>query len=345
MLYVTTRVSGDAFTAFRALSENRGPEGGFFVPMYMPSYSREEIARLANQPFSQNVAEILNLFFGTKLSGYDVELVIGRYPVRQVSLNGRLTVANAWNNPRQRFDRLVTGLEKAIRQSDQVNEVPSDWFMTASRIAILFALWGQLQQDKVITTYQKIDIAVPNGDFSALMAAWYARSMGLPIETIICCCTENNGIWNLFHKGTIRTDVPVLRTYTPACDYAVPADLERLIFALSSVEEARRFCDICRIGGTYEVEDALLERLREGIHVRVVGSKQVASVIPNLYKISGYVADPYTALSYGGLMDYRAVTGSGRHSLIISEESPLFSFEYVCRCMNIEPTELKLKLE
>ena len=345
MLYVTTRVSGDAFTTIRALTENRGPEGGFFVPMHLPSYSQDEIARLANQSFSQNVAEILNLFFGTRLSGYDVELVIGRYPVKQVSLNSRLTAVNVWHNPRQRFGRLVSGLEKAVRQSDQINEVPSDWFIIASRIAILFALWGQLLQNKLLTAHQKIDFSVSCGDFSAFMAAWYARNMGLPIETIICCCTENNGIWNLFHKGSIRTDAPVLRTYTPACDNAVPADLERLIFALAGVDEVCRFRDICCIGGTYEVDEQLLARLKDGIHIRVVGSKQVASVIPNLYKITGYIADPYTALSYYGLMDYRAVTGRGRHALIISEESPLFSFEYVCRCMNIEPTELKMNLE
>ena len=345
MLYVTTRVNNDAFTAFRALSENRGPEGGFYVPMRMPYFSGDEIAKLAENSFSQNVANILNLFFGTKLNGYDIELAIGRYPVKEVSLNSRIIVANAWHNPRQRFDRLVSGLKKAIRQSDQINEVPSDWFVIASRIAIMFALWGRLLQNKLIPAHQKIDFAVSSGDFSAFMAAWYARNMGLPLETIICCCTENNGIWNLFHKGTIRTDAQVLHTYTPACDYAIPADLERLIFALSDVEEVRRFCDIYRVGGTYEVAEDMLTRLREGVHIRVVGSKQVASVIPNLYKITGYIADPYTALSYGGLMDYRAVTGSSRHALIVSDESPLFSFDYVCRCMNLEPTEIKSKFE
>ena len=56
MLYVTTRAAADAFTAFRALTENRGPEGGFFVPMRLPVFDEDQIAQLAEKTFSQNVA-------------------------------------------------------------------------------------------------------------------------------------------------------------------------------------------------------------------------------------------------------------------------------------------------
>ena len=78
MLYVTTRVGQDAFTANRALSENRCPEGGFFVPMRLPYFDEVQIAQLAEKSFSQNMADILNLFFGTRLDGRSLELAIGR---------------------------------------------------------------------------------------------------------------------------------------------------------------------------------------------------------------------------------------------------------------------------
>ena len=77
-----------------------------------------------------------------------------------------------------------------------------------------------------------IDIAVPSGNLSQLMAAWYARKMGLPVGTIVCCCNENNGLWKLLHKGELRTDLLAQHTHTPDCDETVPADLERLIYAL-----------------------------------------------------------------------------------------------------------------
>ena len=345
MLYVTTRVNQDAYTANRALSENRGPEGGFFVPLRMPHFDAQQIAALAENSFSQNMADVLNLLFGTKLDGWAVEFGIGRYPVKLVSLNGKITAAELWHNPTWRFERLACGIEKAIRQSDQINKEPSDWLMIASRIAVLFGIFGQLLQNGTLGKKQTVDVAVASGDLSALMAAWYARSWGLPIGTIVCCCNENTELWKLLHKGEIRTDALAPRTHTPACDYTVPTDLERLIFAALGHREAARFCEVCRRGGTYYLEPEQTKRLRDGIYVSVVSGKRMASTIPNLYKTTGFIADPYTALAHSGLIDYRAATGESRQALILSEESPVFSLQFVADCMDISPAQLKELLD
>ena len=185
MLYVTTRDPNDAYTANRALSENRCPEGGFFVPMRLPHFDESAIAALAEKSFSQNVADILNLLFGTQLDGWGVEFGVGRYPVKLVSLNSRTVVAESWHNPMYRFERLANGIEKAVRQSDQINQAPTDWLMIASRIATLFGIVGQLFQNGTLTKGQKLDISLAAGNFSAPMAAWYARAMGLPIGMIV----------------------------------------------------------------------------------------------------------------------------------------------------------------
>ena len=75
MLYVTTRIGEDGFTSFRALSENRGPEGGFFVPMRLPRFDQGQMEALVQKTFSQSVADILNLFFGTQMDGLRVGYV------------------------------------------------------------------------------------------------------------------------------------------------------------------------------------------------------------------------------------------------------------------------------
>lgn len=345
MLYVTTRDARDAYTAYRALSENRCPEGGFFVPMHLPYYGENEIAALADKCFSQNVAEILNHFFGSHLDGRSLELGTGRYPVKIHSLNSRTLVAECWHNPVYHFERLVHGIEKALRQSDRISKQPSDWLVIASRIAVLFGVVGQLLQDGTFSPTQKLDIALPSGNFSAPMAAWYARAMGLPVGTIICCCNENTALWNLFHKGQLPTGATAVRTHTPQNDYAVPEDLERLIFSALGRQEAERFCQICRLGGNYLLEYEQLKRLRDGMQIRVISDKRTASTIPNLYKSTGIVADPDTALAYSGLMDYRAAAGESRMALLLSEQSPLFSQQFVSACMNITPAELKQILD
>ena len=344
MLYVTTRVSQDAFTAQRALTENRCPEGGFFVPMQLPRFEKAQIADLAEKSFSQNAADILNLLFGTRLDGWAVEFGIGRYPVKLVALNSKITVAETWHNPVWRFERLACGIEKAIRQSDQINKTPSDWLMIASRIAVLFGIFGQLLEEGQLVENEKLDVSLPAGDLSALMAVWYARRMGLPIGTIVCCTNENTGLWNLFHKGELRTDMTAVRTHTPDCDRTVPKDLERLIFAVLGRSEAVSFSEVCRTGGAYSLEPEQVKLLREGIHVSVVSEKRMASTIPNLYKTTGFVADPYTALAYSGLTDYRAAAGENRKALIMADESPALSMDLIAACMDVTQAEVKILL-
>lgn len=345
MLYVTTRVSQDAYTAGRALSENRCPEGGFFVPMRLPHFDEAQIAQLAEKTFSQNMAEILNLFFGTRLDGRSLEFGIGRYPIKLSPLCSKITVAECWHNPSQKFERLISGTEKALRQSDQISRNPSDWLQIATRIAVLFGIVGQLLRSGSLATGNKLDISVPSGDLSALMAVWYARAMGLPVGTIICSCNENTMLWNLLHKGELRTDTLAVRTHTPNCDYAVPYSLERLIFATLGREETKRFCETCRVGGSYCLESKQREVLSEGIYVSVVSDKRMASTIPNLYKTTGFVADPYTALAYSGLIDYRAATGESRQALILTEDHPVFSLQFLAECMNVTPAELRQLLD
>lgn len=344
MLYVTTRIERDAFTAHRALTENRGPLGGFYLPMRLPRYDEARVLEMGEKSFSRNMADVINALFGTELDSWGVEFAIGRYPVKLVRLSGRETVVETWHNPLWRFERLARGIEKAIRQSDQISQTPSDWLMIASRIAVLFGVFGDLIHAGEVSFDKPMDVAVPSGNFSAVMSAWYAREWGLPIGNIICCCNENGSLWNLLHKGEIRTDAVAVRTNTPDCDYTVPPDLERLIFSTLGPAETRRFCETCRRGGTFYLEQYQTERLRKGIHVSVVGSGRMESAIPQLYKTCGYIADPCTALVHSGLTDYRSRTGEGRAALILSEESPAYSLETVARCLGITPMELKKRI-
>jgi threonine synthase len=298
--------------------------------MQLPRFDEGQIAALAENFFAQNVADILNLLFGTKLDGWSVEFGIGRYPVKPVALHGKITVAESWHNPSYRFERLVNGIEKALRQSDQISRIPSDWLMIASRIAVLFGSYGLLRQNGTLEKGQLLDVALPAGDCSALMAAWYAAKMGLPVGMIVCCCKETSVLWNLFHKGELRPDGRNL-----------PKDLERLIFGTLGRAETERFCRAISAQRTYQLDGEQLSRLREGIFVSVVSDRRIASTLPNLYKTTGFLADPDTALSYSGLGDYRAAAGENRQALIIAEESPRFWIPQIADCMGISVPEVK----
>lgn len=344
MLYQTTRTLNDSYTAARALSDDRAPDGGFFVPMKLPQYSRAEIKKLARNSFSQNVADIVNLFFNTQLDNWTVEFAIGRYPVRVVEIGSREMVAEVWHNPVWKFERLAKGIEKAIRQSDDVRTVPTDWLMIVSRIAVLFGIFGELLQNGAITLDDPIDVAIPGGNFSGPMAVWYAKQMGLPIATVLCCCNDNNSSWKLLHKGRIRTDAVPVETPAPLCDVAMPEDLERLIFANLGFKTTLEFVEAVKSGGTFYLEPDQHKKLRDCIYVPITGNKRLDSAIKSLNNSCGYPADVYTALCYSGVLDYRSVTGEGRQVLILSEESPVYSAAYLSKCLNISLQELKERI-
>ena len=311
------------------------------MPFRLPRFDQAEIRQLGEKSFSQNVAEIINLFFGTDLDSWAVEFAVGRYPVKTVALTARESVAETWHNPAWKFERMARGIEKAILQSDRISPVPSDWLMVASRIAVLFGIFGELIGEG---TEFPVDVAVPNGDFSGPMAARYAREMGLPIGNILCCCNDNNGTWRLLHKGEIRTDGAPMPSPTPCCDHVVAKDLERLIFAALGTRAVGEFVQAWQMGNTFYLEPDQLSLLRKGMYAPVTGLRRLEAAVCNLYQNWHYLPDPATALCYSGILDYRSVTGESRKVLILSEESPGFSLEFLCKCLGLSPWELKKRM-
>lgn len=338
MLYVTTRSNRDPVTAHRALTENRGEDGGLYLPMRMPEFTPAELAALKEKTFGQAAADVLNKLFGTRLDGWDVDFTIGRYPVRMVSMSHRIIIAETWHNPDWEFFRMVRNLVSQI-SGEQAVEI-GDWAVIAVRIAALFGIFAELLRDGTVSMRAPIDIAVPSGDFSAPIAAWYARSWGLPIANIVVCCNENSAPWDLIYKGELKTGAVAVPTATPDCDQVVPRDLERFVHACGGYDEVQRYLEVCRQGGTYYPLEWIVQKIREGMAASVIGGRRMESAIPNVYKTNSQILGPYTALAYSGLLDYRARTGESRQALVLSERSPICDGETVAAAMGIPVKEL-----
>lgn len=339
MLYVTTRNNRDAFTAQRTLRENRGPDGGMFVPFRAPVFTPEEIEALAEKSFNRCVSDVLNILFKTRLTSWDVDLCIGKHSVRLEKLGHRVIVGECWHNLDSRFSRMAVNLAAQLRSDKQMEPIPCDWVMIGVRIAVLFGIFGELMRQGIAGQEKKVDVSVVSGDFSAPMSAWYARQWGLPIGNIICCCNENGNIWDFICHGQLRTDGVAVKTALPDADVLVPAGLERLIHACGGTEEVERYLEKVRSGGNYYVDDKLLHTLRQGIYVTVSSQRRILSTIPNLYASNSYLLSPYGALTYSGLQDYRSRTGESRCALLLTEKSPACDPATVAMTMGITEDE------
>lgn len=339
MLYATTRSKSNIETAYKSTHMDCAADGGLFTPFRLPKFSAQEISALKDRSFGQNMADILNHFFGCGLTGWDIEFAIGRSPVKFNTITHRIFVAESWHNSQWKLDYVVQLLSDRIR-GDEPGAAPSNWMAVAARIALFFATYGQLLATEQISAGIELDVAVTTGDFASPMAAWYARQMGLPVGFIVCGCNANGGVWDLVHHGELTTGGISVKTVTPEADVVVPRNLERLIYESLGMEENLRYLDHCRTGSIYALSEEPFEVLRKGMFAAVISDARVNSIIHSVFRTSNYVFGPYTALAYGSLLDYRAKTGESRAALLLSERSPICDSEQVAKAMQVPVSEL-----
>lgn len=323
MLYVTTRNEKDHYTPFHTLNNNRSADGGFFVPYHVPAFTEEEIRKIQSMSFGQCVAEIINKLFHTRITGWDVDFAIGRYPVRLRQLGHRIWVAETWHNVCWDFIHVVSKVTNLI---DKDCNYSSTWVKTAVRAAVLFGIYRELRT----TNLQLMDVAVISEDFSLPMSVWYARSWGLPVGNIICCVNEKDEFWDLISYGRMNLES------TSNEDDAYPERIEELLYACGGTAEINYFLD-CKKGGCLYMpsSEAIRNKIQQGIQVSVVSNKRIMDTIPAVSRTNGYLLDPTTSCVYSGLMDYRTTTGIIRTSVIISEKSPIYSLDAISKATGL----------
>ncbi len=328
MLYVTTRNKFDTYTVHRANQSDRGPDEGLYLPFRLPTLEREQLLSLRKDSFCQRMASILNLLCGCQLTAWDVELCSGKNPAQLVPMSHRILIAEVWHNHDLDFAQLESRLAGRICGYEDVSKKPTSWIGIAVRMAMLFAVYGEILSAEALPADGLFDVTVVAGDFATPMAVWYAREMGLPVGNIVCN-HDDSCVWDLLHQGQIRTD------------NGVPENLERLISATLGVEENLRFCECVEKGRPYTTIPGTLELLRQGMYAAVTSQERLAALIPSVYRTAGYVMGEETAMAYGGLQDYRAKMGENRLALLWSGRSPIKDVTELSRIMNMTETQLR----
>lgn len=330
MLYISTRCKEDTYTVHRALTCEQAPDGGRFVPFHMPAYSAEELAQLEDKSFSQTVADVLNMFFSSRLNGWDLDISIGRNIFRIVPMNHKIVLVELWHNLEGKFSYV----ENALFQTLTVGKEESfftDWVRISVRIAILFGLYGEMLRNNILEPGHSFDISVPNDAFVMPMAAWYSRAMGLPLNMIICCCSEDNNIWEFIHRGVLST---------PLVPKELASGLERLLQGTLGCDEANKFCLAYHERKPYSVSEEALAVLNRGLFCSVAGKDRAQNTINSVFRSNSYIITPGAALCYSGLQDYRARTGESSLTVILAERTPMDYSKTICDATGISADKL-----
>lgn len=318
MLYATTRSKMDTYTAHRALHDDRSPDGGFFVPFKMPFYDKNQLAELVCNGFSETVSQILSHFFTSRITAWDIDCCIGKTPAKIIPASRRILLAKLWNNPQGDYSYIEGKLYERLCEGKMIEPI-ANWGKIAIRIAVLFGIYNLLRKAEI----ESFDVSVISGDFSTPMAVWYAREMGLPVGMIICACNENSAPWDFIHRGELNTGLSKTCSITSELDVPLPENLERLIYGCFGIDEVVRYQEKAQRRGIYQIRPDMQAKLSTGLFVSVVGKDRIEPLINSVYRSNNQILDPYTAVSYGSLQDYRAKTGESCSTVILWDKSPM----------------------
>ena len=174
-----------------------------------------------------------------------------------------------------------------------------------------------------ISEGEKIDVCVPTGNFGNILAANFAKEIGLPIEKFICASNSNKVLYDFFKSGTYDRQREFMLTISPSMDILISSNLERLIYKLcgnDSVKNAKLMSELVN-NGKYTVDDNVIRRL-DDFEAGFASENDTLSTIKKVFEKTGYVIDTHTAVAAFVANEYRNKKISGNKILIASTASP-----------------------
>ncbi|MDR2654563.1 MAG: threonine synthase [Oscillospiraceae bacterium] len=211
------------------------------------------------------------------------------------------------------------------------------------QVAYYFYGYARLASQGRIKSGDRINITVPTGNFGNILAAYYAKQMGLPVDRLICASNINNVLYDFFKSGSYDKNRPLHLTTSPSMDILVSSNLERLLYEASgrNPEVTAGLMSALAEKGAYSVPDEMRENLKDFYGV-YADESDVQSEIKAFFQESGYVLDTHTAVAVFAAKKYKKETGDGGVNLVVSTASPFKFGEAVCKALGFDTAGLNV---
>ncbi len=179
------------------------------------------------------------------------------------------------------------------------------------------------RSDQEIVKGETIDVVVPTGNFGNILAAYFAKQMGMPIERLICASNENKVLYDFFSTGIYNKNREFILTSSPSMDILISSNLERLIYKIAG-EDAKanqeRMAALSK-EGSYCITEEMKAQLKD-FYGNYATEAETADMIKELYEKTGYVIDTHTAVAAAVYQKYQKETKDTKKALIASTASP-----------------------
>lgn len=232
------------------------------------------------------------------------------------------------------FDDAQTGVKNLFADKSLENELCKKGYQLSSANSINI---GRLVPQMVYYVYaytrlvntgkisigDPMNVVVPTGNFGNILAAYYAKLMGLPISKLICASNDNKVLVDFFRMGVYDRNREFLLTSSPSMDILISSNLERLLYKITDKDAAinKSFMDSLSSVGKYAITDEMKEELYD-FEGDFASEQETAETIADLYKKTGYVIDTHTAVATCVHNKYVDILQDKTTTVIASTASP-----------------------
>jgi len=232
------------------------------------------------------------------------------------------------------FDEAQSGVKAIFGNKELEKELENSGFQLSSansinigrlvpQIVYYVYAYAKLFAEGEIDKDELINVVVPTGNFGNILAAYYAKNMGLPIGKLICASNDNKVLYDFFETGVYNKNRDFILTNSPSMDILISSNLERLIYLVAGSDHVKNKELMASLNkdGKYEITDEM-KKLLSDFYGNYATEAETAELIKNLYEETGYIIDTHTAVAADVYKKYKKETNDTTKSVIASTASP-----------------------
>ena len=212
-----------------------------------------------------------------------------------------------------------------------------NWGRLVPQIVYYVSAYCDLLKAGALKNGEPMNVVVPTGNFGNILAAYYAKRMGVPMSKLICASNRNRVLTDLIQNGTYDRNRDFYTTTSPSMDILISSNLERLLYELSgrNDQEIRSLMESLSKNGSYTVSESVKAAIDECFVGGCCNDEQTAQTIREIFEKHEYLCDTHTAVAVNVYNDYRAKTGDATPTVIASTANPYKFSDSVLSALNI----------
>ncbi|MFZ5986485.1 MAG: threonine synthase [Bacillota bacterium] len=210
-----------------------------------------------------------------------------------------------------------------------------NWGRLVPQIVYYFSAYADIVKSGDIKVGDKVNFVVPTGNFGNILAAYYAKEMGLPVNRLICASNDNNVLTDFINTGVYDKNREFKKTISPSMDILISSNLERLLFEITDHDSSliNDWMNKLKLEGRYSVDPVIRKKISDLFWAGFSNESETLKTIECIYKEYGYVVDTHTAVGIDVYDKYVISTGDMTKTVIVSTASPFKFNESVAKAI------------